>query len=497
MNSLQIRFRSVLASPTFFWVIVGLFIVNALWIAGSATYPLLFDEHYHVGLIEIYSRGLSPFITTQPPEAALYGDITRVPSYLYHYLLSFPYRLAALFSSELAVQVVLLRIINIMFAVVGLVLFRKLLLEAKLSPRIVNSALAVFTLIPIVPFVAAHVNYDNLLLVFVPLLLLLSLRFCTQPNKRLLYGVLFLITAALAALVKFTALPMILACLLFVVIQLVAQKKSKRAISSLRKQLKALGVTTIIVLSAGLALGGGLFVERYGLNAVRHASISPECDDIQPRGVCAEFGPWARNERLKAQKNPDAQLQNPLQFTLFNWLPHIMGDMYVVATYSEPRPLQLHTFSDKLQAAAGSPVLMIAGWVVFVAGLGALLIRVRDIFKNKLLTLLLIVIAVYTSALLLRNISDYYLLGERTATQGRYFVPLLIPLLVLMVVALNSVVKKTNFKLAILACVATLFLFGGGALSFVRYSQPSWYWQNETVININTASQNVLKLYLK
>ncbi len=51
------------------------------WIAVSAIYPMLFDEEYHLGIIEIYSHQLSPFITVQPPEAAFHGDITRYGSY--------------------------------------------------------------------------------------------------------------------------------------------------------------------------------------------------------------------------------------------------------------------------------------------------------------------------------------------------------------------------------------------------------------------------------
>ncbi|MGZ6005513.1 MAG: hypothetical protein ACXWLH_05205, partial [Candidatus Saccharimonadales bacterium] len=106
-----------LGSNVFSWIVIGLFAAQATWIAFSALFPMPFDEYYHFGIIKIYAHQLNPIITTQPQEANIYGDITRMSSYLFHYLMSFPYRLIAEFASSVTIQVIFLRLINVAMVV--------------------------------------------------------------------------------------------------------------------------------------------------------------------------------------------------------------------------------------------------------------------------------------------------------------------------------------------------------------------------------------------
>src|ERR1039458_4153936 len=150
----------LIGSRRFFLFILLFFIFEAVWIALSAVYPQAFDEDFHFGLIQIYSHHWLPFLSSQPPHANAYGAVARDPSYLYHYLMSFPYRLIAHFVHGVIGQVILLRLINVGLFAGGLILLRRVLLRVGASPQLTNVSLLLFVLIPIAPQMAAEINYD-------------------------------------------------------------------------------------------------------------------------------------------------------------------------------------------------------------------------------------------------------------------------------------------------------------------------------------------------
>lgn len=177
MEKIYKKIINILESRTFFWVVVALFVAQATWLAVSASYPMIYDEYYHSGFIDIYSKHILPFINSQTPEqTVIYGDITRVPSYLFHYLLSFPYRIVGFFTDSFYIKIVSLRLINVAFVALGLIFFRKLLLQARLKKSIIHVALFCVVMLPIFPYVAAHVNYDNLLFLLTPIFLIFGLQ---------------------------------------------------------------------------------------------------------------------------------------------------------------------------------------------------------------------------------------------------------------------------------------------------------------------------------
>ncbi|HVX58758.1 MAG TPA: hypothetical protein VG964_03425, partial [Candidatus Saccharimonadales bacterium] len=166
----------VIASNGFFKAILIIFVLQAIWIAISAGYPQPFDENTHFGLIQLYSHHWLPFIS-EPTTANTFGVVSRDPSYLYHYLLSFPYRLSAHFLRNVDEQILFMRLFSIAFFAWGLVLFRKLLGYCKVSDGVLNASLLFFVLIPVVPLLAGQLNYDNLLMLLTPAVLLAAVRF--------------------------------------------------------------------------------------------------------------------------------------------------------------------------------------------------------------------------------------------------------------------------------------------------------------------------------
>src|SRR5665811_2105922 len=170
-HSFSRRVVALVASHKFFWAVVALLVLQAAWIALSGRYPMAFDEDFHLGIIKLYAHHLSPIWSGQPPNYDTFGAVTRDPSYLYQYLMSFPYRLISLFTRDQTIQVLSLRAINIGLFAWGLTLYRRLLLRTGASKAIVHACLLIFVLIPIAPFLAAQINYDNLFLPMVALAL--------------------------------------------------------------------------------------------------------------------------------------------------------------------------------------------------------------------------------------------------------------------------------------------------------------------------------------
>ena len=108
----------------------------------------------------------------------------------------------------------LLRFINIGLFAAALPLYRRLLLKTGASRALVNLCLAIFVLIPVVPLLAAQINYDNLLLPMTAISLLLAvslgqeLRRTRRLNLKTLLWLAIIVT--LTCLVKYAFLPILL-----------------------------------------------------------------------------------------------------------------------------------------------------------------------------------------------------------------------------------------------------------------------------------------------
>ena len=156
--------KAFFSSKKFWYGVLIFFALQSAWLALTARYPMAFDENYHYGLIKLHANQWLPWFTHQPAAAAEFGSVVRDPSYLYHYLLSLPYRLLKPLGDT--PTILSLRFINIGLFMAGLLLMRRVLLRLQLSPAFTHVSLAMLTLIPVVPFLAATINYDN---VFVPI----------------------------------------------------------------------------------------------------------------------------------------------------------------------------------------------------------------------------------------------------------------------------------------------------------------------------------------
>lgn len=479
-------------SRTFFYLVVFLFLLEAVWIALSARYPMAFDENFHLGIIKIYAHQWSPILRHQPSGPAPYGALTTDPSYLYHYLMSFPYRVLSTLIAVPKTVIMALRFINIAFFATALVLFRKILLKTRASRALVHTTLLFFVLIPIVPLLGGEINYDNLviLLLTINLLLILCFRDQLQRKRQFNAGFFFHILsfAMLASLVKFAYLPILLAAvcyLLFILRKFLGSPL--RIWRSFLKNWHSLTGANRSVASVLLLISLGLFIQRYGLNTVKYHNLIPQCGQVLTVQQCQAYGPWARNYSFARHKSHAAST-NSLYF-LGGWLYGMFQRLF----FSINGPGTTANYDNK------PPLPLISAVAIAIFGFGLYLVgryHKRIFRRDPVLNFLFFVSFIYLVALLGRNYHDYLQLGQLVAINGRYLILILLPVMLAVGLAYQQFLQKRQQGI-VLAIVLLLFLQGGGVLSFINDSTPQWYWPNDHLSKqMNTRAKRVLKPFL-
>lgn len=490
LSTLSRVLHRALASKWFFYGIVAYISLSAFWIAISSLYPMAFDEDFHLGIIKLYAELWNPFAIQQIPEAAPFGSITTDPSYLFHYLMSFPYRLlAAVTTSEVAI-VIGLRILNIIFFVLGIVLYQKVLLRAKLSSAIVNVVLAVFVLIPVVPMLAGQINYDNLLMLIAAAVFWLTLGIKERldasnlPTTQILW---LLVLLLFSSVVKYAFLPIAAGVVLYVGYLLYQAVDDKRVkISNAATQLKSMKKPQKIVVVLALCVGMVLCGQRYVVNVVKYHDLVPDCGAVISVEECKQYGPWGRDYRLSQSKTAPVD-RGPVEYTATHWLHGMWHRLYfaVAGVTNE------HATRKQLPIPSATAIVVVSIGIVLLLIHGKGLLRKYPIF-----VLFTIVGALYVGAVWLQVYQLYVFTGQPVAINGRYLIPLLPAFGVMLVAAYArffDAVKLSQYK-SVIACLAILlFLQGGGPATYIVRSEARWYWPNSFVQDANMQLQKIIK----
>lgn len=487
--------RQVLASPSFFHAVVGLLVVQALWIALTARYPQAFDENYHLGLIRLHADKLLPFFTSQPPGSEVYGAILREPSYLYHYLMSFPYRLLEAFTSSLPVQVIALRLINIMLFVGGLFVYRNLLDRLGISVRMRNVVLLFFVLTPIMPLLAGHISYDNALLPLAGLMFIAGVRYLQtlsdtgsidvrQAGLVLLYGMT-------ASLVKYAFSPLLLALVVILVV-LTVRAVMRSGVS--RPALRIPGRMAFGLLALGLLVIGVLFVERYGINIVRYQTPVPDCAQVLTVEQCKQYSPWGR-DHLFAATYP-----RPTNWGIFVY-PGVWAHRMVFETMFTISS-RFYPGSEVVRYVPASPLTVAnyTAWTLTVAGFILLLYFIRRLWSMAALRVLLLVVSFYSLVLFIKNFAMYLHTGEAVAIHGRYLIPVFPVIYAALALVFAWAFDKLRRPIAKewLFLITLLFLLqGAGIITWIIRSDPAWYWQESPVASrVNWVAKQALEPFI-
>lgn len=480
--------RRFLSSKYFFvGVIIFLFIESA-WIAISAGFPQAFDEDFHFGLIQIYSHHLSPFLNSQPNGADIYGAVYRDPSYLYHYLLGFPYRLIAHYYHSLVTQIMILRFINIAMFISGVLIFKKVLSRMRLSRGLINVIFLLFCLIPIVPQLAGQINYDNLLFPVVSLAILLSVNLIEQIKShkpKFLTLMSLLIVLCLGSVVKFAFLPIVLAVTIFIGFYLIKNRSNfKTMINSLVKDFKSVNLILKITLTLILLISIILPIQRYGVNIAKYNNPLPNCSKVLTVKQCNSYYVWqsdnARHQavidyNIKASKNPF--------YYLFQWNYWMWYRLFFAI--SGPKNFNKNYPPTPLPAA-----ITLIGCIV---GLYAIIRFSKKLFKeNELNQFLLVALLSYVIILIAQGYSTYQYTGYLENMNGRYLIPVILILVALIGEAFTFwFEKREKLKIIIALIVIVMFIQGGGLITYLARSDDTWNWQNQKILKLNQKARNI------
>lgn len=487
MNRIAYIIANVLGSRQFFWGVMAFFVFECLWVALSSAYPMAFDEEYHFGIINIYADHFVPFLAAQPPDANQFGAVARDPSFLYHWLMSFPYRAVAAVTDSQMVQVLVLRTINIAIVSVSLLLYARALGRTGVSRAFMHTAFALFVLIPILPQLAGQINYDGLLMLWTAILCLLTFSVIEQIRSGKVAAStvgLFVAVCMLGVLTKYAFLPIAVAAVLVVIVygcrlRHMLRSATKHFIDS----FTGMHHGARIGLVALLLLSSILFVQRYGINIVQYRTPVPDCSAVLSIDACKEYGPWGRNYRMASEKtsvdaNPFAYTVRWVQGLHYRLFFSVNGPHHGYASYP-PTPLPSATFV-----------------AVTITGLVALCLYGRRVFRGSPYMLIALLLSIaYITVLWINNYTDYLQTGHPVAVNGRYLLPVLLLIAATWGKAIGTALRPwPPLKSLAAAVVLLLFINGGGVSSFIMRTDSTWYWPDAPIITVvNEAARSVLE----
>ena len=475
---------NALASNKLFYAVILSFIVQALWFASSDRYPMAFDENFHFGLIQLHANQWLPFFTHQPNHAEPYGAVVRDPSYLYHYLMSLLYRVIRIFTRNTVSQIIVLRLLNIVLFTTSFWLFRNLLLKLGSSRALTNVILLLFSLIPVVPFLAAQINYDNLLIPVLLINLLAVFRWLDDLRLKTISIPLTVLTVCLmmaASLIKYVFLPVMAVLLLVMCIEL--GKQLHRYPSILQHTYHSyhlLSIKVRIALACLLLICCGLFLERYAVNMVRYHSPSPDCDQILQIKQCLQFGPWQR-DYLNAQIKP-ANFRPNYPWYFNTWIYGMWRRCFFAIDYlnENKHPLTLPGTSAAFLAIVGLILIVIFGIKIFK--------------KDANRRYIMLIMVTYVIALFAQTFQAYIATAQPVAINGRYLIPFLPFLMLFGGLGFRELFQRiSTLKSFSAVLIILLFMQGGGVLTFIFQSDHTWDWQNKTVFMMNDTARNLLR----
>lgn len=480
-------FTSFLASPRCFYIVVTIFAVQAIWFAITARYPMAFDEDFHFGLIKLHAEQWLPFFTSQPAHAEQFGALARDPSYLYHYLMSIPYRAITLVTSNTTAQIIALRFINIGLAVWSLFLSKKLLARLGGGSALIHSTLLLFVLVPIVPFLAAHINYDNLFILLTLGSILMTFDWLDQIAQARISAsrtVMLLSLLALSSLVKYAFLPIAVTLGAVMLWQIWRQRDHRAALmASFVSGIKTLQRWQIVGLSVLLIISAGLFAERYAVNIVKYHSPDPDCSQIMSVASCLHYSPWARDYKSALAKPADVE-PNKVTY-IWEWVYGMwLRSFFAISDTYDTQP----------------PLPIPSGTVVIIGGIGLVTFAyfARRLLRGNIYRqTVVLALALYIGALFAQTFQTYLKTNQPVAINGRYLLPFL-PVIILLVGLAYSRLWRHKPVVKALAITAVLILFiqGGGILTFILRSNDNWYWPNSVVVTINHTVRETLKPFV-
>jgi hypothetical protein len=483
-NSVFLKIESkliaIISSNKFLIVVIILFVLQSLWIALSFRYPMLFDERYHFEVIKIFSKQVSPIITNQPSSYDFYGNLQYGSASIYHYLISFPYRLIVVFTNSETVQIIILRIMNVLMVASGFWVYAKLFGEIGIKQVFINLSLLFYSLIPLVIFVTATISYDNMIFLLTPWFLLIGVQIIKSKNVQPILLSQFVLIGMFASLVKFTFLPVFAGGLAFIMIIYLRRYKSSQVYQVLNSLRSLSNISKILIIGVTIIIGG-LFTAKYLVPTLTYGSPLPDCGNTLGIERCMS-GEVYLNE-FNAKKTKFERPVESLNLYILTWTKSIL--------------LQLDTSSavtpNGILVGTAMPVLTLLMSFWIYSGIIALLLSWKQINQGLDWVFLMTISILLISATFIFNAKSYYNAHLDINTQTRYLLSVVPIIIVMSVVAVNQVLgRKRHIKTIVFISTLVLSTQGGGVIKPIVNSNENWFWQNNELIKSNKILKDTL-----
>jgi hypothetical protein len=470
------KINRVFSSRFLFIALLVVFVFQSVWFAAAIKYRVPPDERYHFQLTNYYSeRGLldGPVISDQGDQIFSLGDVQRVPSYLYHYSLSFPLKIAKKITQQESQQVQFLRLINVIYTLLGLLILYKIFKLIGLSKLQINFVYLALVTTGMYSWLGASVNYDNLAMPFFWLSLYYLLIF--TKNAKLSDALLFISLSMITVLVKVTFAPILVISSLVALVYLYKNKKI-----NLRKYKKQINLknTKLIIATVVLLISSILFVERILLNIINYGAITPKCDVIHSVEECSQNGIYLRGvEQKKVVSELKIQgeelVVNPIEYTS-NWIMLMYDRIYFYLGHKQMQPTQ----NARLVAL-----------ITLIFGVVLVFLKRRKLLNNEQIKIIAIATISYILILFFYNLNGHISNWAKFGWQGRYLLPILPFVYVFAVLLFFSAYKDSSkiTRLLLLTCLSVIALLNiyhhSPVLVFLRGSDDTWYTQSFISIN--------------
>ncbi len=462
LTKLNQHLYQLLASRGFFLLIIGLFAFASVFVAAVSIYPMAFDEDFHLGIIKIYAAHPLPWGLNETSAMAQYGNVPHDPSWLFHWLMSFPYTLFHSLGFNETGIVFMLRLINIGLFVGGVIVIQKVLARTHLGRASINVILALWLLIPIMTQVAGQINYDN----FVLLIFAVSLWFAQGILTRIRESRPFIVecvllgtTLLVGSATKYAFLPAAIGIVAVIAISLWRNRRILNYSLPLSQPLRLtlLGIVFVVALSANY---------RYVQNITEFRAISPSCDQTFSADDCLQYGVYARDSGYRATKADDFVAKNPIEYLVTEWVPGLVFRLFFVVS----GPTNGY---DTRQPAI---IPLVISSVIGGLALLMMLLYVKDTLKQPYVWLFLLPITLYIAALFIQLYGSYRDTAVPVAINGRYLIPF-IPFCAALAVPALRKLKRVRYASVIASIALVLLVFtGDGIGSYITQSRMSWFY---------------------
>lgn len=461
-----------ISSKWFIALTFALFLVQGFFFSFSIAKFIPADEVHHYGLSQYFSQQqltAGPFISNQSEESFYLGDIERDPSTFYHYLMGHILRASEGVVQDESILIFVLRIINVLFGALALLVFLRIVRQLTPSRNVGNLSVFGLSLTGMFVWGASAVSYDTLAILFFFLFLYCIVNIVKY--KKYNYYLYALFAGLATGITKYTFIPTILIGMIVTIIISLKEQRPKQIAQKFTRQVKKSNTFGTVLFSIATLLLAVWAFNIHFMNLIEYRSIDPKCDQVHDFHLCLKNNVFKRNYIQKTgyeqQKKNDiageqAIIYDPLGFT-GSWLEDMYTRLYFFFGHKTMEP------SSKIRLVFGAIVLMSILLICF---------KRKQILSDKSRQVIAIVSLSYILILYMYNLNTWISLGAKFAYQGRYLLPVIgfIYLFVFLVMREYFLVNRSkSIKLIITAIMIVALIAFMPIIVFLKNTDNSWY----------------------